>query len=75
MSRLPNVNALAAMIQDRVASVDAAHMSKVAAENAPPDYVIPVAQNLVKLAQALRAVDVDAVTYGDLREFSAMIGH
>ena len=75
MPRLPNVNDLAAQIQARVSQSTVALMAKTAAENPLREYSIPAAQTLSKLARSLREVSADDITYADMRDFCAMIGH
>lgn len=74
MPKLPNVNTLVSQVHERVRQSEAVQQEKIAAESSPESFTVTAAQNLVKLAQALRAVSADTVTYDDVRRFYQNVG-
>jgi hypothetical protein len=71
MRRLPNVDNLVAQIKNRAAK----DMEKTAGETAvnAPQYTTQVALAMYKLAQCLRATDVNMVSYGDVNDFTKQL--
>lgn len=71
MARLPNVNAL---VEQITAKAHAVETEKVAAANPPRELVVPVAQEIQKLAHSIRAAGEARLSYSDVQEFAARLG-
>ena len=69
---LPNLNQLVSQIQAKVAEHDAELEKQSAAEE--PSFNTTVATQLYKLAQNLRSVAEQPLTYADVRKFVQRVG-
>ena len=72
MKRLPHVDDLIDLIHEKTAEAEErtpAPQEKVAGA----EYVVPVAGELHKVAQKLRAHDPTAITYGDVQKFAEQL--
>jgi len=72
MKRLPDVRAVIEQVKARADICRAETMQKLAAESMP-SFSVPLASQMFKLAQQVRAADLNAVTMNDVQDFTRQL--
>ena len=67
MSGLPNVNKLIAQI---TAKAEALESEKLASAETIPEFSVPIAEGIYKLAAKVRETNLNSVSYSDVRDFA-----